>query len=80
MNLAARKTASEAETNPAAPSWPTQQTAPEDVLLVWLLRLPAETDIAGAARVEIARLDQAAPLCPGPQRLRALLIQLMAAA
>ena len=50
-------------------------TSPEDVFLFWLLLLPEGTDIAEAARDEIARLDRAAPLPPGPARLRELMAQ-----
>ncbi|MGE6786638.1 hypothetical protein ACQKGL_29425 [Ensifer adhaerens] len=51
------------------------QVSPEDVFLAWLLAQPLNGDIAGHARLEIERLDQAAPLGPGPARLRALFVQ-----
>lgn len=56
--------------------WPAPQTRPEDVFLAWLLALPDGADTTEAARREIARLDRAAPLAPGPERLRQLMIEL----
>lgn len=53
---------------------------PEDVFLAWLLALPEGMDLAQAARREIARLDAAAPLGPGPARLRGLFIEAATAA
>ena len=66
-------TATEGREERAAVSWPSAQASPEDVFMIWLLRLPDGTDVAEAARDVIARLDRAAPLAPGPLRLRALL-------
>lgn len=56
--------------------WPSAQARPEDVFLAWLLALPDDADTAEAARREIARLDRATPLGAGPERLRALMIEL----
>jgi len=49
--------------------------APEDVFLAWLLALPADADVASAARREIASLDRRAVLPAAAARLRALLVQ-----
>lgn len=64
---------------PAA-QWPSSQASPEDVFLVWLMGLPADADVAAAARAEVARLDRAAPLRPGPARLRELMLEAAKAA
>ena len=60
--------------------WPSRRTRPEDVFLAWLLTLPSGADVAQAARREIARLDRAAPLDAGPERLRQLMMELVEAA
>lgn len=67
--------ASAEDARPAA-RWPAAQTRPEDVFLAWLLALPENADTAAAARREIARLDRAAPLGAGPERLRTLMVEL----
>lgn len=53
---------------------PDRQKA-EDVFLAWLLHLPDGTDLAEAARREIDRLDEAAPLPHEPRRLRSLFVE-----
>ena len=60
---------------PSEPPRPSARTSPEDVFLLWLLQLPEGVDVAEAARIEIARLDRAAPLSPGPARLRELMAE-----
>lgn len=49
--------------------------APEDVFLAWLLALPDILDVATAARREVARLDAAGEMGPGPARLKRLLVE-----
>ncbi len=61
--------------HPSEAPQPSTQTSPEDVFLLWLLQLPERADVAEAARSEIARLDRAAPLSPGPARLRELMAE-----
>lgn len=75
MGSSAHHIAIEGREEHAAAAWPSAQASPEDVFLIWLLRLPDGADVAEAARAEIARLDRAAPLAPGPLRLRGLLEQ-----
>lgn len=53
-------------------------TAPEDVLISWLLCMPDDADLRQAAADEIARLDRNAPLAPGLERLRAMLGEIAA--
>lgn len=60
---------------PSEPSWPSPQTRPEDVFLLWLLQLPEGTDVAEAARKEITRMDRNAPLSPRAARLRELMAE-----
>lgn len=76
--MASSTNAARAAPEAADPSrrWPAPQTRPEDVFLAWLLALPDGADAAEAARREIARLDRAAPLAPGLERLRQLMIEL----
>ncbi|MEO3387433.1 hypothetical protein [Mesorhizobium sp. CAU 1741] len=48
---------------------------PEDVFMAWLISLPRGTDVACAAKAEIARIDRAASTHAGLSRLRDLLAQ-----
>ena len=75
MGSIARHRTLPAREHPPGPSWPLAQARPEDVFLLWLLQLPEGADIAEAARKEIVRLDGAAPLAPGPARLRELMAE-----
>ena len=47
----------------------------EEVFFAWLVRLPHDADIAGAARREIARIDRHYPSSPALLRLRALFME-----
>lgn len=75
MGSVARPAALLDRDHPSEPSRLSAQVSPEDVFLLWLLRLPEGADIVEAARDEIARLDRLAPLPPGPARLRALMAE-----
>lgn len=48
---------------------------PEDMFLAWLFGLPDQADVAHAAHVEIARIDDRASSSDEALRLRALLHQ-----
>ena len=48
---------------------------PEDVFLAWRLWLPEGTDVAAAARREVARLERHTPLRPELKRLRDLFLE-----
>lgn len=48
---------------------------PEEMFLYWFLQLPANADVAQAARSEIARIDGSEPADAGMARLRGLLLQ-----
>ena len=47
----------------------------EDMFLAWCLGLPLSTDVAEAARIEIARLDEVGADSAATMRLRNLLVQ-----
>ena len=47
----------------------------EDLFLAWFFSLPDSTDVAEAARIEIARIDRTAPPCEQVARLRTMLVQ-----
>lgn len=47
----------------------------EDMFLAWFFNLPADANVADAARIEIARIDGAASPCAQVARLRSLLHQ-----
>lgn len=46
-----------------------RRPSPEDIFLAWLLDLPDDADIVEAARLEIARLEQAPPAGGADTRL-----------
>lgn len=48
---------------------------PEDIFLAWFLRLPHKTDVAEAARMELARLDRLELMSETTHRLRIMLEQ-----
>ncbi|MDB5523059.1 MAG: hypothetical protein JWM58_822 [Rhizobium sp.] len=52
-----------------------QAGASEEMFLIWFFGLPDEANVADAARVEIARIDNEASSCEHILRLRGLLIQ-----
>lgn len=47
----------------------------EDIFLAWFFSLPESTDVAAAARVEIARIDEAPLRTEQMSRLRTMLVQ-----
>jgi hypothetical protein len=47
----------------------------EDMFLAWFFSLPESTDVAEAARIEIARIDKSALPCEQVARLRTMLVQ-----
>lgn len=47
----------------------------EDMFLAWFFGLPENTDVAEAARIEIARIDKSALPCEQTARLRTMLVQ-----
>jgi hypothetical protein len=47
----------------------------EEIFLAWFLNLPDGVNVADAARIEIARIDDAASPCAQVARLRSLLHQ-----
>lgn len=47
----------------------------EDMFLAWFFNLPDNANVADAARIEIARIDDAASPCAQVARLRSLLHQ-----
>ncbi len=53
--------------------------SPESIILAWGLWLPDGTDIAAAARREVARIERKAPLCPNLVQLRNLFLETIAA-
>ncbi len=75
MGSVARRGTFSACAHPSEPSWPSAQTRPEDVFLLWLLQLPEGTDVAEAARKEITQMDRDAPLSPRATRLRELMAE-----
>ena len=46
----------------------------EDMFLAWFFGLPENTDVAEAARIEIARIDRNALPCEQVSRLRTMLV------
>ena len=59
------------DTNDNAP----RRRRSEDMFLAWFFNLPENTDVAAAARIEIARIDKSALLCEQVSRLRTMLVQ-----